>query len=91
MFELVLGSWTRVGSAFGSWYPEDKGPLPQVPHTFASDSNIFPYRGKSSPVVQSKRHHPQVENHARSYLGGGLANCPRVLNWKCEIAIEKSY
>ncbi len=73
---------TRIvaGSAFGSWYPEGKGPLPQALHTFASDSNIFPCRRKLPPVIQSKRRHPQDGNHACSYRGGGLANCPQVLS-----------
>jgi hypothetical protein len=84
----MLRNRIGVGSAFGSWYPEGKGPLLQEPSTFASGSNIFPCRGKSPPVVQSKRRHPQDGNHARSNRGGGLANCPRVLQWKCEINVD---
>jgi hypothetical protein len=82
-------TWRGVGSIFGSWYPEGKGPLPQEPSTFASASNIFPCRGKSPLVVQRKRRHPQDGNHTLSYRGGGLANCPRVLQREREMTVEK--
>jgi hypothetical protein len=48
----MLRNRIGVGSAFGSWYPEGKGPLLQEPSTFASGSNIFPAVGSR---LQSSR------------------------------------
>jgi hypothetical protein len=57
--------------------------------TIANGPNTSAGRGKSPPVVQHKRHHPQDGNHAHSYCRGGLADIPQVLIWEGEIVIEK--
>jgi hypothetical protein len=79
----------EVGCAWRKGYPEGKRPLPQVTHTFASGSNISACPGKSPPAIQSERRHPQDGNHARSYCGGGLADCPQVPIGEGKGMIEK--